>query len=314
MTTSANLAITHLVAKQTDPETTVNAAINRLDLSNNDTVDVVTTAGGTITLTSAQKLDNILIRLTGTPAAAYTINIPDGNRALHFENQSGQIATLDTETGAAATLTLAHQDTMAVDVRGTNLTQIGATGSTAGASPTFGKQSEYIPAAAMQPSVTKPCSGLQVVEGTAGRPNVHVRDFDSGATVTLEEAQFQFVFPNKWNKGTITFQAYYTHAGTQTAGLDGVAWGLSAVQIADNAAWDVATGTEVVVTLDRADGGDVHVTAVSANVTVAGTLTDGNMVFFILRRKTDDAADDLDIDARLLGVRIFWTEDAAVDD
>lgn len=310
MTTSDNLAITHLEAKQVDPETPVNAAIDRLDLSNNDTVDVVTTAGGTITLTSAEKLDNLLIRLTGTPAGAYNIDIPDGNRCLHFENASGQTATLDTVTGAGSTIALADNETMVVDVRGTDLTQIGATGTTSG-STIFGKKSEWIPAAAMQPAATNGCSALAVTEGTAGQPNVHVRDFD---TTTAESAQFQFVFPNRWDKGTITFQVYYTHAGTQTGGLDGVAWGLSAVSIVDDAAWDIAFGTQIVVTLDRANGGDVHTTAESAAVTVGGTLNDAQMTFFELERVVGDAADDMDIDARLLGARIFWTEDSAVED
>lgn len=177
-----------------------------------------------------------------------------------------------------------------------------------------GKQSEWIPAAAMQPSVTKPCSDLQVVEGTAGQPNAHVRDFDDGATVTLEEAQFQFAFPHRWNKGTITFKAYYTHVGGQTGGLDGVAWGLAGVSVVDNATWKLAVGTEIVVTLDRADADDVHETAESAALTVGGTLGDGQICFFILRRKTDDAADDLDLDARLFGIRLFWTQDDSVED
>lgn len=315
MVDTANLVIPYLTVGQEGKETSINVGFERLDVSNNDPVEVVTTAGGTITLTTAEKLDNILIRLTGTPAGAFNIDIPDGNRALHFENVSGQTVTLDSVSGSTLKPALLDNETAAIDVRGVEITVVGVIGDgSGGVTAAFGKKSEYIPAAAMQPSVTKPCSALAIVEGTAGRPNVHVRDFDDGVAVTLEEAQFQFVFPNRWNKGTITFQAYYTHAGGQTGGLDGVAWGLAGVQIADNAPWDTAVGTEIVVTLDRADANDVHQTAESAALTVAGTLADGEMCFFILRRKTDDAADDLDIDARLLGCRIFWTEDAAVED
>lgn len=172
------------------------------------------------------------------------------------------------------------------------------------------KLSEYIPAAAMQPAVTSGPSDLAIVEGTAGQPNIHVRDFDS---VTAEAAQFQFVFPNRWNQGTITFQAYYTHVGGQTGGLDGVAWGLSAVSIVDDAAWDIAFGTQIIVTLDRVTADEIHVTAESAAVTVGGTLGDAQMSFFEIERVVSDGADDLNIDARLLGVRIFWTSNARGD-
>lgn len=172
------------------------------------------------------------------------------------------------------------------------------------------RHSEYIPAAAMQPAVTNGCSDLAIAEGTAGQPNIHVRDFDPS---TAESAQFQFVFPNTWDQGVIKFQAYYTHGGGQTGGLDGVAWGLSAVSIVDDAAWDAAFGTQVVVTLDRANSGDVHVTAESADVTVGGTLNDAQLTFFELERVVSNGADDLDIDARLLGVRIFWSTDARDD-
>lgn len=309
MADTANLAITLLTTGQVGKEASINAGFTRLDESNNDTVDVDVSAGGTITLTSAQKLDNMLIRLTGSPAGAFTVDIPDGNRSLAFQNVSGQTATIDTVTGTT-TISLSDTETAFIFVRGTALTLVGEKGTGSGVT-TFGKKSEYIPAAAMQPAVTNGCSALTAVEGTAGNPNVHVRDFDP---TTAEAAQFQFVFPNRWNKSTITFQAYYTHAGGQTAGLDGVAWGLSAVSIVDDAVWDVAFGTQVVVTLDRANSGDVHVTAESGVVTVGGTLNDAQMTFFELERVVGNAADDLNIDARLLGVRIFWTEDGVNED
>lgn len=311
MPNTPNNIATHVEPESTTKVDAINLAFDRFDLSNNDPEDVVTTAGGTITLTDTQIKENQLIRLTGSPAGAYTIDIPDGDRNLYFENVSGQTATLDTVTGAAATVSLADTESVNIMVRNTDISVIGEKGTAGGGAVTFGKKSEYIPAAAMQPAVTNGCSALAVVEGTAGQPNVHVRDFDP---TTAESAQFQFVFPNRWDKGTITFQAYYTHAGGQTGGLDGVAWGLSAVSIVDDAAWNVAFGTQVVVTLDRANSGDVHVTAESAVVTVGGTLNDAQMTFFELERVVGDAADDLNIDARLLGIRIFWTEDAAVED
>jgi hypothetical protein len=141
MTTSDNLAITHLEAKEANAETTVNAAIDRLDLSNNDPVDVSVAAGGTITLTSAQKLDNVLIRLTGAPGSAVTLDVPDGDRALHFESAitTAQTITIETVTGASDTIDLQPGQTAAVDFRGTDYTVIGAIGTAQGVVGLTGK-------------------------------------------------------------------------------------------------------------------------------------------------------------------------------
>ena len=317
MVTTPNLAITHVEQSQSNKEASINTALDRLDNSNNDPINISVAAGGTIVVTAAQKLDNVLIRCTGAPGSAVTLELPDGDRALHVESaiSTSQVITVETATGAAAPVDLDQNETVAIDVRGTDITVVGVIGDGSGGGgggASFGRKSEYLPSKALEPSVSDGCSALATVEGTAAQPNVKVRDFDSGATI--EEAQFDFQFPNRWDKGTITFEVEYTHVGGQTGGLDGVAWGLAGVHVPDDTAWDVATGTEIIVTLDRADAGDVHRTAESAALTIAGSIGDGGHNFFILRRVTSDGADDLDIDARLIGVRLFWTEDAAVDD
>lgn len=316
---SPNLGYKTLVETQGDKLTDINDINIQSDNKSNTPSDVAMGAGGgTIVPADSVLLHNFLLRATGTPSSATTLELEDlsnvRNLTLAVENASGEDVTINTVLGVSATSVIVLKDgeTAIIAMRGRELTLLGSIGSGLGSS--FGKKTKYISVKDMEPSVTKGCSAMAVVEGTAGRPNVHVRDFDSGASVTLEEAQFQFAFPNRWNKGTITYQTYHTHVGGQTGGLDGVAWGLSGVQIADDAAWDVVTGTEVVVTLDRATANEVHKSAASAAVTIAGTLADEDMVFFIIRRVTTDGADDMDIDARLMGIRIFWTEDSAVDD
>ena len=107
MVTSPNLVITHLEPKQGQIDVTVNAAIDRLDNSANDPIDIVTTAGGTITVTAAQFLDNHHFRLTGSPAAGYTVDFPDGDRSFTIENASGQTATIDSVTGSVVKPTVA---------------------------------------------------------------------------------------------------------------------------------------------------------------------------------------------------------------
>ena len=107
MVTTPNLAITHLEPKQGQIDVTLNAMADRLDRSNNDPIDIVTTAGGTITVTAAQFRDNFHFRLTGSPAGAYTVDFPDGNRSFTVENVSGQTATIDSVTGSVVKPTVA---------------------------------------------------------------------------------------------------------------------------------------------------------------------------------------------------------------
>ena len=51
----------------------------------------------------------------------------------------------------------------------------------------------------------------------------------------------------------------------------------------------------------------------SSAITIAGTKADGNQVFFQLERNADDGTDDFTGDARLLGIQLFYTTDAAND-
>ena len=96
---------------QSAKESTSNALDALLDDSANATTSFVVTAGGTLNLNTPQaNLDQYLasglIRLTGTPAGAFTIVVPDGDRRIVFKNESGQAATIDTVSGATPTAAL----------------------------------------------------------------------------------------------------------------------------------------------------------------------------------------------------------------
>ena len=168
----------------------------------------------------------------------------------------------------------------------------------------IGKQSIWVPATAMYPTSSNGCADITSVETTAGRPDLKVLDFDASSD---ENAQFSIAMPSYWNEGTITFQAYWTTAATDT---DGVAWGLSGVACSDNDTIDVAFGTAVVVTDDALGAAeDLCVTAESGAVTIAGTPTAGDLTYFNIVRDVSDANDDMTEDARLIGIKIFYTVD-----
>ena len=169
-----------------------------------------------------------------------------------------------------------------------------------------GKETIWIPAAAMYPESTNGCASLAQVELSNG-PELKALDFDKSSD---EHAQFTIAFPKSWNEGTITFQAYFTATSTDTGTT---AWGLSGVSLSDNGDLNTAFGTTVVATAKAHSGtsNDLDVTAESGDVTIAGSPAAGDLCIFQVLR--DVSADELDADARLLGIKRFFTTDAAND-
>jgi hypothetical protein len=181
-------------------------------------------------------------------------------------------------------------------ISGANLTNI-----------TAGKHTIWIPAGAMRPRVSNGCAGVTDVETTAGRPDMTVLDFDNSAD---EFAQFSVAFPKSWNLGTITFQVWWTGLAATT----GVAWGLQGTSNADNTTLDAVFGTAVVVTDDAQSAiEEVLVTAESGAVTIANTPADDDICIFQVFRDVSDGNDDMAGDARLLGIKLFFTTDAEKD-
>ena len=174
-------------------------------------------------------------------------------------------------------------------------------------SATIGVQTIWVPAVAMRPTSSNGCAGIADVETTSGRPDMQVLDFDKDSD---EHAQFQICFPKSYALGTITFQVWWAGLAATT----GVAWGLQGVGVPDNSTIDVAYGTAVVVT-DDAQGAveEVLVTAESGAVTIAGTVADNDICFFRIFRDVSDGNDDMAGDARLLGIKLFFTTDAEND-
>jgi hypothetical protein len=170
-----------------------------------------------------------------------------------------------------------------------------------------GKETMWIPASAMYAATTNGAEAAQA-ETTATRPDMKTLNFDAS---TDEFAQFSVAMPKSWNEGTITYQVYWTSASTNTGN---VIWGLQGVAVADNDTIDVAYGTAVTVT-DAGIGTaeDQHISSESGAVTVAGSPAAGELSYFQVFRDANDGSDTFSADAKLLGVKIFFTTDAAND-
>ena len=169
-----------------------------------------------------------------------------------------------------------------------------------------GTENMWVPATAMTPTETNGCGSLTSVETASGNPDMIVLDFDKDSD---EFAQFSVAMPKSWNEGTITFQAYWTSAGTNTGT---VAWAMSGVSVGDNDAIDVSYGTTIVATAKAHSGTaeDLNISAVSGALTVANAAA-GELTFFEIFR--DVSADDKTGDARLIGVKIIYTTDTSTD-
>ena len=103
MTTTTNLAVTHIAAAQSQKEVTANAAFSRLDAAITDTLSVSVASGnGTVTLDQAQQAARILA--TGATTAGRTVTLPVIERPLIV---AVDVASTQSVTFVRGTATLA---------------------------------------------------------------------------------------------------------------------------------------------------------------------------------------------------------------
>lgn len=176
----------------------------------------------------------------------------------------------------------------------------------AGTAYAGGKQSIPIMASAMKPRTTSGAAAGSA-ETTTNKIMLETLDFDAA---TDEFAQFMVPMPKSWNEGTISFKVLWLTAATS----GNVVWGLQAVAMGDDDPLDAAFGTAVTVT-DGASAAaeDLLITAESGAVTIAGTPAEGDLVAFQIFRDADNGSDTMSGDAKLLGLMLFITTNAADD-
>ena len=169
-----------------------------------------------------------------------------------------------------------------------------------------GKETIWVPAVSMYPNTTNGCAAIAQTELSNG-PEIKTLDFDKDSD---EFAQFAVAFPKSWNEGTVPFQAFFT-ANTTNTGT--TLWVVNAVALADNGDLNTAFGTAVGPAAKAMSGtaNDLAVTAESGAITIAGSPSTDEYVFFQIMR--DVSGDDLTADAKLLGIKLFFTTDAAND-
>ena len=238
---------------------------------------------------------------------AHGINDENGNQQIIFQTTGSAVNQIDVTnaaTGNAPSISATGDDTnvsLNLVAKGTGSVQ-----SNGSAVKVAGKESIWVPAVAMYPNTTNGAGALTQTELGNG-PEIKALPFDKTSD---EFAQFAIAFPKSWNEGTVTFQAFFTADSTDTGTAK---FTLAGVALADNDSLNTAFGTAVGPSAKARSGtaNDLDVTAESGAVTIAGSPSVDEYVFFEVSR--DVSEDDLDADAKLLGIKLFFTTDAAND-
>ncbi len=168
----------------------------------------------------------------------------------------------------------------------------------------------WIGAASMRGRVT---AGAGDSNGLAERRELATNDvnidFMAFDAASAEHAYFNVTWPAGWNNGTVKFTLYWTNAaGLTTETID---FDLAAVAFANDNPLDTAFGTAQNVTDTWLAQDDLHITAQSAAITIAGAPAAGEFIVFNLSR--DVAADNLTGDCQVLGILLELTRTSIQD-
>ena len=278
----------------------VASAVNEIKVTNAATG----TAGPII---AAQGETNVNLQLRPAGSGVITVGSSAANATLTSKGAHDLIlSTNEGSSSGTITITDASNGNITLTPDGTGVVTATDAADATAAVKIAGKETIWVPALAMYPTTTNGCAAVAQVEGTAQRPEIKACDFDPSSD---EFAQFAVAFPKSWDEGTVTFQSFWSVTGTDTGT---VCFQLAGGSIANDAAIDTAYGTAVANVALAASGtaSDLMVNAESGAVTIANAAVDTWTSFQINR---DISADDQTADARLLGIKLFFTTDAAND-
>jgi hypothetical protein len=257
---------------------------------------------GDVTLTGTQTLTN---KTLTSPAIGTKISDTNGNELINLTatgSAVNEFTLANAATGNGPILSATGETNVDINLnpKGTGTLKSGTA-----AVKIAGKESIWIPAVAMYPTTANGAEAAQT-ELTAGQPELKSLDFDKDSD---QFAQFAIAFPKSWNEGTVTFQPFFTANTTNTGSAKFLVAG---VAVANDGPIDAAFGTAQGTAIGfSGTANDLMVGNESAAITIAGSPAAGEQVFFNIFR--DVSADNLTADAKLLGIKLFFTTDAAND-
>jgi hypothetical protein len=280
---------------------TTSSAVNEVKITNS-----ATGTDGPIIASQGETNSNLQLRpagsgkiTVGSAAANATVSSNGAYDLILNTNEGTNSGTITITDAANGNITLAPNGTG--EVQATD--QADATA----AVKIAGKETIWVPAQAMFGTTTNGADA-QAVETTATRPELKVLDFDAS---TAEYSQFSIAMPKSWNLSTVTYQVFWSPGNTNTGDC---IFGLQGVSCTEGDTADVAFGTAIEVT-DAGIGTieDVQMSSESSAMTIAGSPADNDYTFFQVYRDAADGSDTFTGDARLLGIKLFYTTDEAND-
>ena len=258
---------------------------------------------GDVTLTGTQTLTN---KTLTSPAIGTKISDTNGNELLNLTatgSAVNEFTLANAATGNGPILSATGETNVDINLnpKGTGTLKSGTA-----AVKIAGKETMWVPAAAMYGPTTNPADAEQI-ETTALRPDMKVFDFDAS---TDQYTQFTVAMPKSWNEGTVTYQVYWAPSTTNTGDCIFRLQGISRV---DSESIDTAYGSFTDVT-DAGIGTveDQQVSAESGAVTLTTPAVDA-LTYFQFARRASNGGDTFTGEARVLGIKIFFTTDAAND-
>ncbi len=293
-------------ATYTSPTITSGVAATNFDLNG---VELILDADADTSIT-ADTDDQIDIKISGADDFRFTanqLNVLPGSTLLISGTLDANATVIDLDADNDTSISATSDDEIDLEIGGNaqeftfgdgylNMEDSDANILVAGANPW---RTITLMPGFLKPTTTSGCSASTQVELATNDIDIDVLDFATGSD---ENAYANFHMPDSWDAGVIQFRYVWTSAGgtpDQT-----VTFELSGISFANSDALDTAVGTPVEVADTLITVNDVHISAWSDDVTLAGTPAAGELVHIELMR--DVSQDNVGDDARLIALQIRY--------
>ncbi len=170
-----------------------------------------------------------------------------------------------------------------------------------------GRQTIWIPAAALQPRLSAGAAA-STVELSANRLVLRTLDFDPALP---EHAQVLVQMPKGWNRGPLTAVVLWTH-GPAAAPFN-VVWGLRLLATGDAGSLAAGFGPTVLVTDTGGAADTLCRSGETAGLVPATPAGENSLIALEVLRAAGDPADTLSIDARLIGIALHYVTASNTD-
>jgi len=172
----------------------------------------------------------------------------------------------------------------------------------------YGKQSIFVPAAALTAAALTPATMTSLTGSTSGVTRPAFEFAKSG----FKAANFTLSMPKSWDGGALSAVIYWEHLSASTN--FNVLWQLLAVAVSASSSLDpsiTGTGAGTVVAVGGAT--TTLYKSPEFSFTPEGTISTDAYLMFRIGRVPTHASDTLNATARLLGVRILYNTNANND-